>query len=101
MKWYHTYLLPFGLGITKAIFCQHLYWPGIRKSVQKEVTNCDVYQRTKQLTKKGKLPAKLAEETQWNKLCVDIIGPYIIRKKRERVSNLKILYNDRPGSRVV
>ena len=31
--------------------------------------------------KKGKLPAKLADETPWNKLCVDIIGPYIIRIK--------------------
>ena len=26
--------------------------------------------------KNGKLPAKLAEETTWNKFCVDIIGPY-------------------------
>ena len=37
---------------------------------------CDVRQRTKWSTKKcGKLPAKLAEETLWNKLCVDLTGP--------------------------
>ena len=27
------------------------------------------------------MPAKLAEETQWNKLCVDFIRPYKIRRK--------------------
>ena len=31
--------------------------------------------------KYGKLPAKLAEETPPNKLCVDLIGPYKIRIK--------------------
>ena len=56
---------------------QHLYWPGIREAVQTEVTVCDTCQRTKRSTKKnGKLPAKLAEETPWNKLCVDLIGPH-------------------------
>ena len=28
--------------------------------------------------KNGKLPAKMAEETPWNKLCVYLIGPYKI-----------------------
>ena len=31
--------------------------------------------------KNGKLPANLAEETPWNKLCVDLIGSYKIRRK--------------------
>ena len=31
--------------------------------------------------KNSKLPAKLAEEILWNKLCVDIIGSYKIRIK--------------------
>ena len=43
---------------------------------------CDVCQRIKRPSKKnGKLPANMAEETPWNKLCVDIIGPYKIRRK--------------------
>ena len=29
----------------------------------------------------GKLPAKLEEETPWNKLCVDLIGPYKMCRK--------------------
>ena len=55
---------------------QHFYWPGIRESAQKEVSNFDTYQG-KQLSFKTyiNLPAKLDEEPTWNKLCVDLIGP--------------------------
>ena len=54
---------------------QHLYWPGIKESVYREVTFCDTCQRTKRsIIKYGKLPEKLAEETTWNKLDVDLIG---------------------------
>ena len=39
-------------------------------------------QRTKESTKKyGLLPAKEAEDTPWEKLCVDLIGPYKIKIK--------------------
>ena len=40
--------------------------------------------------KNGKLPAKLAEEIPWNKLCVDLIGTYVIRRKG-RKENLHII----------
>ena len=51
VKWYHKYLLHPGLDITEAIICQYLYWTGIRKTVRKEVTKCDVCKRTKWPTK--------------------------------------------------
>ena len=61
---------------------QHLYWPGIIHSIQKEVTNCDTCQRLKLSNKKyGKLLAQLCEEIPWNKIYVDIIWPYVIRRK--------------------
>ena len=67
------------MDITEAMIFQHLYWPDIRNAVWKEVTNCDTCERTKRSNKKyGKLPAKLAEEIPWNKLCLDLIGPYVI-----------------------
>ena len=73
------------MDLTKAMIRLHLYWPDIRYSVRKEVTNCDTCQNIKRSNKKyGKLPAKLAEEVPWNKLCVDIIGPYVIRRKVPR-----------------
>ena len=78
---------------TEAMICQHLDWPGIRNSVWKIVTNCDTYQHTKLSNKKyGKLTAKEAEKIPWNKLCVDIIGPYAIRRKgRKETLHLKAI----------
>ena len=62
------------------IIFQHLHWPDIRYDVQKEMSNFDTCERTNRLNKEySKLPAKLADEIPWNKLCMDIIGPYIIR----------------------
>ena len=53
---------------TKAINFQHFYCPVIRKSVRKEVTNCDTCQCTKRSNKNyGKLPAKEYEEIPWKK----------------------------------
>jgi hypothetical protein len=40
--------------------------------------------------KYGKLPAKLAEENPWDTLCVDLIGPYKIQRKRK--TDIKLWY---------
>ena len=70
------------MDITEAMLFQHFYWPSIIPAIQNEGINCDTCQRTKQSNKRyGKLTAKLAEETPWNKMCVNLIGPYIIRRK--------------------
>ena len=47
LHWYYTYILHLVMDGTEAMICQHLYWHGIRNSVQKEVTNCDTFQRKK------------------------------------------------------
>ena len=39
------------MDIMEAMIRQHLYWPGIRDSVQKEVNNCVTCQRTKRSNK--------------------------------------------------
>ena len=46
LYWYHTYLFDTEMNRTEEIMNQHLLWNGIRKSAQKEVTNCDTCQRT-------------------------------------------------------
>ena len=38
-----------------------------------------------------KLPAKLAEEILWNKICVDLIGRYVIRRRGKK-ENLYLKY---------
>ena len=79
---YHTYILYPGMEITEAMICQHLYWPEIINSVQKAVTNCDTCLCTKwsNLTY-STLPAKESGYIPWNKLCVGVIGTYVIRRK--------------------
>ena len=79
------------MDITEAMICQHLYCPGNRNVVWKEITNCDTCQFTKKTKiKYSKLPAKEAEEIPWNKLCVNIIGPcVIIIKLHKEKLNLK------------
>jgi hypothetical protein len=48
-------------------------------------------QRAKTTNQKyGKLPAKLAEENPWDTLCVDLIGPYKIQRKRK--TDIKLWY---------
>ena len=85
LNWYHTYILHIGMDITEAMIFQYFYWPGIRKAIQKEVTNCDTCQHTKRSNiKYGKLPAKEAEEIPRSKLCLYIIGPYVIIRKGQR-----------------
>ena len=38
----------------------------------------------KNIKENGKLPAKLAEEIPWNKICVDLIGTYVISREIEK-----------------
>ena len=64
------------LILTKGDWTDHI------QKLELTLNNCDTFQRTKLSNKKyRKLPAKLAEEIPWNKLCVDLIGPYVIRCK--------------------
>ena len=44
---------------------------------------------TKKVTQKyGHLPAKKAESTPWEILCVDLIGPYVIHRQGKKDLNL-------------
>ena len=85
LHWYHTYLIHLGMDRTEAMIFQHLYQPDIIYTTQKKVTNCDNCQCTKPPNKKyGKLPDKLAKEIPQNKLCVGLIGPYVIQHKGKK-----------------
>jgi hypothetical protein len=54
----------------------------MREHITNYVKICPVCQCNKRGQKKyGLLPPKEAESTPWDKLCVDLIGPYNIRRK--------------------
>ena len=55
--------------------------------------------RYKMVLKIGKLPANLAEETPWDKLCVDLIGPYTICRKGKDIIILKSVTMIEPVTR--
>ena len=83
------------------MICQHLFWPGIRKTVWKEVNNGDTCQSTKRSKiKYGKLPAKESDEISRNKIHVDIIGPFVrIIKVKKAILNLKYITTKEPVTR--
>ena len=75
LHYYHMHLLHTGMDRTESMIYQLLYWPGIRKFVQKEVDTCDIFQRTKWSNiKYGKLPANNYEEQLKNNFFVYLIG---------------------------
>ena len=62
----------------------------MRKSIEQHINTCDVCQKHKRNKKKfGLLPPKEAETEPWEKLCVDLIGPYTFEEKRKRTTKLK------------
>jgi transposase InsO family protein len=82
IEWYHNYLSHPGINRTEETIGQHLYWPKMRDQVTTTVKSCPVCQRNKKQRKQyGHLPPKEAEAIPWDKLCVDTIGPYKIRRK--------------------
>ncbi len=82
INWYHTTLCHPGINRTEETIGQHLWWPKMRDHITNYVKICPLCQRTKCKQKKfGILPPKEAEATPWDKLCVDLIGPYKIRRK--------------------
>ena len=85
VQWYHNILCHPGKTRTEATISQHLYWKNMRKDVKNLCLKCPICQMNKRNKKKyGHLPEKEAEATPWNKLCVDLFGPYTIKRKRKK-----------------
>ena len=82
ITWYHTTLCHPGINRTEETIGQHLWWPKMRDHITNYVKICPVCQRNKRRqTKYGLLPPKEAKAIPWDKLCIDLIGPYKIRRK--------------------
>jgi transposase InsO family protein len=82
IDWYHTVLCHPGINRTEESIGQHLFWNKSRDQITNHVQQCPTCQMTKRKVKKfGWLPPKEAETVPWDKLCIDLIGPYTIRRK--------------------
>jgi hypothetical protein len=90
LKWYHEVLCHPGMNRTEETIRQNFTWRNLRDDVQKFCKTCDVCQRTKRDTKNyGHLPEKEAESLPWEKLCVDLIGPYSFKRKNGKILTLQ------------
>jgi transposase InsO family protein len=89
VEWYHVNLCHPGKTRTELTIRQYFTWNNLRQTVHEVCSTCDICQRTKRNSKKyGKLPAKEAESIPLAKLCVDMIGPYIIKDKSGKIYRL-------------
>ena len=85
VEWYHYTLCHPGINRTEETISQHFYWKNMRDHITHNVSTCGVCQKQKLQRKKyGHLPEKKAEYKPWERLCVDLIGPYKVKTKRGR-----------------
>ena len=83
MDWYHTRLCHPGVNRTEETIGQHLWWADMRKHIRKFCARCPTCQKNKRDPRKfGFLSPKEAEAIPWEKMCVDLISPYTIRRKK-------------------
>jgi len=74
---------------TEQTIKQHFWWNNLARDVAIHCGSCDICQCTKRTySKYGHLPEKVADTDPWDKLCVDMIGPYTIKRKGKKELNL-------------
>jgi Integrase zinc binding domain len=89
VQWYHTQLCHPGEKCTEETIRQHFTWKNLREHVKEVCQKCHTCQIAKRSTKKyGLLPEKEAEAEPWDKLCLDLIGPYTLKRKSKAVLKL-------------
>jgi len=84
-EWYHEWLIHPGETRTEQTIRQHLWWNNLRAEVHDVCSKCHTCQKTKRSTRKyGHLPEKEAQTDPWDVLCVDLIGPYTIKRRGKK-----------------
>jgi hypothetical protein len=81
----------------------------MRNQITNSVTVCSTCQRNKRKTFKqfGHHPEKEAEAIPWDKMCIDLIGPYTIRRKGQknlickRVTQSPIIYSNTNANAII
>jgi hypothetical protein len=77
----------------------HLVWPGLRKGVENHIKSCHQCQRCKDPRKKySHLSFKDIQDTPWDIICVDLIGPFIVTAKYDKEFTLKALTMCEPAT---
>jgi Integrase zinc binding domain len=89
---YHTALQHPGIQQTKRAIHSHLVWSQLSSDVKKHIKSCHQCQRCKNPRKKyGHLALKDIDQNPWDKISVNLIGPYTVTTKHEKELNLHAL----------
>ena len=93
VAWYHQYLAHPGQSRMEATIRQNFTWPNIRDHVKTFCATCPQCQINKRQRKKyGHLPAKEAEYLPWERVNVDLIGPYTVRTTEDSIQELRFVH---------
>jgi hypothetical protein len=80
--WYHHYLQHPWHTRLKETMKSVIYWTGMRTTIRSITKSCKTCQiNNKQSLKYGHLPSKIVLCVPWEALCVELIGPYILKGK--------------------
>ena len=101
VAWYHTYLRHPGELRTEETLRRTLVWPDMRKDVRAHCSTCRECQLAKKVRKKyGLLPLKEHYSlTPWERVDVDLIGPYTIRNDNGKTYTLLAMTMIDPATR--
>ncbi len=82
VSWFNHYLQHPGNTCLEETHKAAIYWKQMHSTVCSYIKNSQSCQVNKRCSQKyGTLPAKLATITPWEAICVDLIGPYMLRGK--------------------
>eukprot|EP00957_Ditylum_brightwellii_P118633 9048583-Ditylum_brightwellii.AAC.1 len=69
-----------------------MWWPDLRVTVRQHVKSCKCCQFGKRRKQKyGHVPPKIADQVSWQKVCVDLIGPYTLKGRDSKTMNFMCL----------
>jgi RNase H-like domain found in reverse transcriptase/Integrase zinc binding domain len=86
VQYYHAILCHPGQTRTELTMAQHYTWVGMRNTVRQVCEHCGSCQLHKAKVQRsfGHLPPKKAEEGPWETLCINLIGPYLIKGQTQK-----------------
>jgi hypothetical protein len=87
--WYHYYLQHPGHTQLEETMKATMYWKAMRTTIQSLTKSCKTCQTNKKRKLKyGHLPSKTIITVPWRVLCVDLIGPFILKGKDGTIIDL-------------
>jgi hypothetical protein len=100
--WYHHYLQHLGHTQLEETMKATMYWKGMRTTIRSLTKSCRACQvNKKRKLKYGHLPPKSVITVPWRALCIDLIGPYILKGKDGTIIDFMALTMINPTTNLI